>query len=323
VCQRGVRDRADAASMPTEPGNAIHRPAVVDAAAIADIGGRPATSGDVITIVAAALAAPDPGDLLHRAAALATTTRERQVVAIALAHIAGDADRVDALARDHLADHPDSVLVAWITASTHPDTPTRKEPVMTHTTATSIHSTVRQHPARRPLRPWWRWLLTALAFPVAGLIGHAVAGRVDSLPAAVLGGVLTGAGLGAAQWALLRHRGIGIGWIPASAAGLGAGLAAGAALVSYRTDIASLVLMGAVSGLALGIAQGAILGNTKRMVQWSVATAALWALGWSVTTAGGISVDQQFTVFGAYGAITVAFLQSIVIAAFVPKAVQS
>jgi hypothetical protein len=45
--------------------------------------------------------------------------------------------------------------------------------------------------------------------------------------------------------------------------------------------------------------------------------------GWTVTTAGGISVDQQFVVFGAYGAITVAFLQSVVVGAFVPKAVQS
>jgi hypothetical protein len=194
---------------------------------------------------------------------------------------------------------------------------------MSHTTATGIHSTVHQHPARRSFRPWWRWLLTAFAFPVAGLIGYVVAGRVDSVSTAVLGGVVTGAGIGAAQWALLRHRGVGIRWIPATAVGLGAGLAAGAALVSYRTDIGSLSLMGAISGLAVGIAQGAILGSTKRMLLWCVATGALWAVGWTVTTAGGISVDAQFTVFGAFGAITFAFLQSIVVRAFVPKAVQT
>ena len=56
------------------------------------------------------------------------TTRDRQVVAIAVAHVAGDADRVDALARDHLVDHPDSVLVAWITANTHPNPLIRKDP---------------------------------------------------------------------------------------------------------------------------------------------------------------------------------------------------
>jgi hypothetical protein len=310
--------------MPAEPENVIHQPAVVHAADIADIVERAHTSVDVTTVVAAALFAPVPRDLLHRAAALATTTRERQVVAIALAHVAGDADRVDALARDHLADHPDSVLVAWITANTHADPATPEGTVMSHTPATaSIHATVHQHPARRSFRPWWRWLLTALAVPVAGWIGHVVAGRVDSVSAAVLGGVMTGAGIGAAQWALLRHRGVGIRWIPATAIGLGAGLSAGAALVSYRTDILSLALMGAISGLAVGIAQGAILGNIKRMLLWSVATAALWAVGWTVTTAGGISVDQQFVVFGAYGAITVAFLQSVVVGAFVPKAVQS
>ena len=196
---------------------------------------------------------------------------------------------------------------------------------MSHTTTTtSTHSPVHQHPARRSLRPWWRWLLTALAFPVAGLIGHLVAGRVDSVPAAVLGGIVTGAGLGAAQWALLRRRGIGIGWIPATGAGLGVGLAVGATLVSYRTDITSLVVMGAVSGLGVGITQGTLLGGTRRMLLWTVATAALWAVGWATTTAGGISVDNQFVVFGAYGAIASTFLQSIIIGWFVPaKAIQS
>jgi hypothetical protein len=194
----------------------------------------------------------------------------------------------------------------------------------TVTTTRSIDSSVDQHPARRSFRPWWRWLLVALAFPVAGEIGHLVAGRVDSVSAAVLGGVVTGSGLGAAQWALLRRRGIGARWIPATAAGLGVGLAAGAALVSYRTDITSLVVMGAVSGLGVGLAQGTMLGKTRRMLGWSVVTAALWAVGWSVTTAGGISVDQQFVVFGAYGAISSTFLQSMIIGSFIPaKAVQS
>jgi hypothetical protein len=192
------------------------------------------------------------------------------------------------------------------------------------TTATSVQSPVHQHPARRSFRPWWPWLLVALAFPVAGYIGHAVAGRVDSVSAAVLGGVVTGAGIGAAQWALLRRRGVSIYWIPATAAGLAAGLAVGAALVSYRTDITSLVVMGVLSGLGVGVAQGALLGNAKRMLGWTAATGALWAIGWTATTAGGISVDNQFVVFGAYGAIASVFLQSIIIGSFIPaKAVQS
>jgi hypothetical protein len=39
----------------------------------------------------------------------------------------------------------------------------------------------------------------------------------------------------------------------------------------------------------------------------------LWALGWTVTTAGGIAVDQQFAVFGAYGAITFMALSGVLL----------
>jgi hypothetical protein len=170
----------------------------------------------------------------------------------------------------------------------------------------------------RSFRPWWRWLLTALAFPPSGLVAHLVAGRVDSVPSAVLNGVITGAGIGGAQWALLRHRDVGVTWIPATAVGLGAGLATGAAIVSYRTDITSLAVMGAVSGLGVGLAQGSTLRDGPRMLGWSALTAGLFALGWTVTTAGGIDVSQQWPVFGAYGCFTVALLQSTVIGAFVP-----
>jgi hypothetical protein len=168
------------------------------------------------------------------------------------------------------------------------------------------------------LRPWWRWLLSALAFPPAGLLGHVVAGRIDSVPSAILGGAVTGAGIGAVQWALLRRRGVGYRWIVATAVGLAAGLAVGAPLVSYRTDLSSLALMGAVCGLGVGVGQGVTLGDPARRILWSVATAALWALGWTVTTAGGIDVDRQWVVFGAYGAIALAFLQSFIVGAFVP-----
>jgi hypothetical protein len=113
--------------MPAEPDDVIHQLVVGGDASIAEIIGRAHTSDDVTTIVAAALFAAAPGDLLDRAAAVATTTRDRQVVAIAVAHVAGDANRVDALARDHLVDHPASVLVAWISASSHSRTPTRKD----------------------------------------------------------------------------------------------------------------------------------------------------------------------------------------------------
>ncbi len=56
---------------------------------------------------------------MARAGGIAATTRDRQLVAIAAAHLRGERDLVDALARDHLVDHPDNVLVAWIAGESH------------------------------------------------------------------------------------------------------------------------------------------------------------------------------------------------------------
>jgi hypothetical protein len=82
-------------------------------------------SEDPRVLVAAALAADDGAALLARAAGLAATARDRQLVAIAAAHARGERALVDALARDHLVDHPDDVLVAWMAgAALHPTTPT-------------------------------------------------------------------------------------------------------------------------------------------------------------------------------------------------------
>jgi len=71
---------------------------------------------DVTRLVMSALVADDGRTLLEQAAGQASTTRDRQLVAIATAHLDGDDDRLDALVRDHLADHPDNVLAAWIAA---------------------------------------------------------------------------------------------------------------------------------------------------------------------------------------------------------------
>ena len=60
--------------------------------------------------------------------AAATTTRDRQLVAIAAAQRRGDAELVDALARDHLVDHPDSVLAARIADASHRQTPDKERP---------------------------------------------------------------------------------------------------------------------------------------------------------------------------------------------------
>ena len=71
------------------------------------------TTHSAIVIAMAALLERSPGRL-EQALAAATTTRDRHVVEIARAHLSGNSELVDALARDHLVDYPDSLIVAWI-----------------------------------------------------------------------------------------------------------------------------------------------------------------------------------------------------------------
>ncbi len=155
------------------------------------------------------------------------------------------------------------------------------------------------------IRPWLFWTVSFLAFPFAGLAGTAVAGRVDSPLAALAGGMITGAVIGAAQVLGSSRRLDPLRWIVASAIGMGLGLMLGATTVDFATTLADLALMGLLTGLALGVAQAAVLpAPARRRLLWAVAIGPLWALGWSVTTIAGIDVDQQFTVFGVSGALT-------------------
>jgi hypothetical protein len=158
------------------------------------------------------------------------------------------------------------------------------------------------------------------AFPVAGLIGWKVGGRVDAVDAALVGGALTAVGLGAVQWwAAKGALGRPAAWIGASAVGYAVGLAVGAALVGYETDLGALALMGLVSGAALGAAQGLVLARQGRRalaLPWAVAMPVLFALGWSAASVTGIGVDDQFTVFGAGGALLFTLLSGLLLARF-------
>jgi len=155
------------------------------------------------------------------------------------------------------------------------------------------------------LKPWLIWTAGFLSFPIAGLAGGAVAGRVDSPLAALAGGLVTGAVIGAGQALCSSRRLDPLRWIAASAVGMGFGLLLGAATVGYRTSLRDLALMGFLTGVTLGAAQAlALTATTRQRVVWAAAIPLLWALGWTVTMLAGIDVDRQFTVFGATGAIT-------------------
>jgi hypothetical protein len=162
---------------------------------------------------------------------------------------------------------------------------------------------------------WLRWLPTFLGFPVGGLIAMAVPGPVTSLTNGLIGGAVAGAVLGAAQWLALRGRLSKIEWwIPATAIGQAVGLATGAALVGYRTGLQDLAIQGAITGIGVGVLQALVLRpHVATWFWWAIAMPPLWALGWIVTTLGGVQVDQHFTNFGALGAITFAVLSGLLL----------
>jgi hypothetical protein len=169
------------------------------------------------------------------------------------------------------------------------------------------------------LRTWLTWTAGFLAFPLAGLAGTAVAGRVDNPLSALGGGAVAGLVIGAGQ-ALLSRRRLAIHrWVPATSVGMGVGLLFGASVVGYRTSLADLALMGALTGVVLGVAQTlALPRHTHLRWVWAAAMPILWALGWTVTTLGSIDVDQQFTNFGAYGAITFSALSGLLLHRLLP-----
>lgn len=160
--------------------------------------------------------------------------------------------------------------------------------------------------------------LSLLAFPIAGELAHIIAGPIDGVAPALIGGALTGAGIGFAQWLMLRGSlGVGLDWIVVTAVGLAVGLAVGAVAVGYETDVADLAIMGAISGAFLGIGQGVLLrGRFSLWIAWMVVMPVLWSAAWVVSSAViGNNVDKQFIVFGASGAIVFGCLSGLLLVA--------
>jgi hypothetical protein len=180
---------------------------------------------------------------------------------------------------------------------------------------TSITAVPATHtPTRSVRRDVGRWLISFLGFPLGGFAALLLTGPVNNATAALTGGLLTGVVLGAAQaWALSLDRRALVAWAFATAIGMAVGLAVGANLVRFSSDLVDLALQGAVCGAAVGLAQAAVLWRRTGplALAWPAYLAAAWAAGWTVTTLAGIGVEERFTVFGASGALVVALLTSV------------
>jgi hypothetical protein len=190
---------------------------------------------------------------------------------------------------------------------------------MSATTVSESPSGVR--PSSRPVgpKPFLTWMgLCLLGFPLGGYLGNIVAGPVDGVTPALLAGALAGAGIGLAQWIILRRSlGVGAGWIAATSVGLAVGLAVGAAAVGYETARPQLAIMGAISGAFVGVAQGLMLRNRFSLWHvWIVAHPPAWALGWFVSSyVISRNIDERFPVFGASGTVVFAIITGLLLMA--------
>jgi len=172
-----------------------------------------------------------------------------------------------------------------------------------------------------------RWTLSSAAGLAVGLAAalalgapiQAVVGAMLVTP--ILTGIV-GAVLGTSQWVLLRRRlATARWWIPASAAGLGLGLAAGVVLVeqagraltggqinvrmlSVPARAGNMAVVGLVSGLALGAAQWLVLRRQSRIARrWLWGSTLAFPVAFFVSSLladlvfGGLTAPPGFVAF--------------------------
>jgi hypothetical protein len=74
-----------------------------------------------------------------------------------------------------------------------------------------------------------------------------------------------------------------------------------------------VVVQGAVCGFGLGVAQAAALATRlgARALLWPLLLAGAWSLGWAVTAAVGVRLEDGWTVFGSTGALVATVLTAV------------
>ena len=162
----------------------------------------------------------------------------------------------------------------------------------------------------------WAWpLAVILGFPVGGYVANLAVGAVDSVGAALAGGLIAGAVIGAAQWLALR-RIVPWMWIAATGIGMTAGLTLGTVLVDFGIGRADLMLRGAVTGAAVGGLQAVVLARQgiSGAVWWTVANPPAWAVAWLVSSyVISANIDERFTNFGASGCLLYALVTGLLL----------
>ena len=156
------------------------------------------------------------------------------------------------------------------------------------------------------------WLAVFLAYPIAGFLGRAVANPADSFVMAFITGAVAGAILGLAQWLALGRRMTAVGWIGATAAGLGISFVI--VQIIGATSSGAAPLIGAVTGVGVGLSDSLLRSDRiPPAAVWIPTMGIAWSIGWVVTTSIGVQAEAGWPVVGVSGALVAQALSGAVL----------
>jgi hypothetical protein len=161
-------------------------------------------------------------------------------------------------------------------------------------------------------RDYAKWLAVFLAYPIAGFLGRLLANPADGFIFAFIAAAVAGAILGLAQWLALGRHVSSLRWVGATAVGLGVSFVVAQALGA--TSSAAAPVIGAVTGLGVGLAQSFV--RSERMpsaAAWIPTMGIAWAIAWVVTTSIGVQAEAGWPVVGVSGALVAQALTGIVL----------
>jgi hypothetical protein len=152
------------------------------------------------------------------------------------------------------------------------------------------------------IRDYAKWLAVFLAYPIAGFLGRAIANPADNVVMAFITGAVAGAVLGLAQWVALGRYMSAVRWIGATSAGLG--LSFVIVQMFGATSSAAAPVIGAVTGLGVGLAQSLVRSDRiPPAAVWIPTMGIAWSIGWVVTTSIGVQAEAGWPVVGVSGAL--------------------
>jgi hypothetical protein len=162
------------------------------------------------------------------------------------------------------------------------------------------------------IRDYAMWVAVFLAYPVAGALGRLIANPAEGLVFAFISAAAAGAVLGLAQWlALGRHVSV-VRWVGATALGLGVSFVVVQAIGATSSTAAPLI--GAVTGLGVGVAQSFLRSDrVPSALIWIPTMGIAWTIAWVVTTSVGVKAEDGWAVVGVSGAVLAQLLTGVVL----------